>query len=144
MATEFDLRQTGKNLWKTLLDQSLAMTTGRTAPWELPQFKQMMPYLTSQWDRSNKELYQAATNKGISGGSLGAIMGQGEENKNKAILQLIAQMFNQGLDQGSTAWTNFLNMRGQNIGAMNKPEKPGFDWQSLLPLVGSALTAVAI
>jgi len=142
MATEFDLRQTGKNLWKTILDQSLAMTTGRTAPWELPQFKQMMPFLTSQWDKSNKELYQTAFNKGIYGGSLGGIMEQGEENKKKAILQLIVQMYNQGMDQGTGAWQNFLNLRGQNIGAMNKPEKPGFNWMSLIPLVGNTLTAL--
>ncbi len=135
------IRNTGMDMFSKMMEDAMSLYSGNKAVTDMPYWGKMEAGYNDMFSKQLKQLYEQFSSRGISGGALASIMGNAGDLNAKGIGNLIEQAYQQAMGGGQTAWNSFLSMRNPNMQAAMKPEEKGggFNWQSLIPIVGSVL-----
>ncbi len=135
------IRNTGMDMFSKMMEDAMSLYSGNKAVTDMPYWGKMEAGYNDMFSKQLKQLYEQFSSRGISGGTLASIMGNAGEMNAKGIGSLIEQAYQQAMGGGQTAWNSFLSMRNPNMQVAMKPEekKNEFDWQKLIPIVGSVL-----
>ncbi len=93
-----------------MLSQQQGLLQGTGTPQELPWFKGFQEQIAKYGQNQESELIRQAAARGITGNSLATILGQSQEARNKGILGIINQIYQQAPQQAQTLGSEASNL----------------------------------